>query len=245
MDLVKYAADRFGIDFVGFLDENLMTMDQFSGKTWMKEIARLWIEEGLQPQCVRDGVPHDPEHCRGVHWDGTSHATLCTPEVLKTMQQAGCSHLVYGYETFSPHMMKTIGKGATPATNVRCFGGRWRPGSGPSPTRSSGSRRGLRLASATTCGLEPLGIAVKPFFATPYPGSEWYYANKDRILEQYGGDLEAFLLDLGDATRITAVISKNFNAVELYGLRELMVQRDLRRIAAYEEEWNRHHPEGP
>ncbi len=90
-----------------------------------------------------------------------------------------------------------------------------------------------------------LGLQVKPFFATPYPGTEWYYANKDRILKQYGGDLEAFLLDLGDATRITAVISKKFNAVELYGLRELMVQRDLRRIAAYEEEWNRLHPDGP
>jgi hypothetical protein len=40
---------------------------------------------------------------------------------------------------------------------------------------------------------------------------------------------------------VTAVISKKFNAVELYGLRQLMVQRDLRRIAAYETEWNRLH----
>ena len=63
-----------------------------------------------------------------------------------------------------------------------------------------------------------LGLQVKPFFATPYPGTEWYYANKDRILQQYNGDLESFLLDLGDATRITAVISKKFNAVELYRL---------------------------
>jgi hypothetical protein len=37
------------------------------------------------------------------------------------------------------------------------------------------------------------------------------------------------------------VISKKFNAVELYGLRQLMVQRDLRRIAAYEAEWNEIH----
>ena len=65
---------------------------------------------------------------------------------------------------------------------------------------------------------------MKPFFATPYPGTEWYYTYKDRILQQYGGDLEKFLLDLGDATKVTAVISKKFNAVELYGLRELMVQ---------------------
>ena len=63
IDLVKYARDRFGVDFIGFLDENLMTMHQSSGKTWLTEIARLWIEEGLQPQCIRDGVPHDPDRC--------------------------------------------------------------------------------------------------------------------------------------------------------------------------------------
>ena len=63
VDLVKYARDRFGVDFISFLDENLMTMHQSSGKTWLTEIARLWIEEGLQPQCVRDGVPHDPDRC--------------------------------------------------------------------------------------------------------------------------------------------------------------------------------------
>jgi hypothetical protein len=88
---------------------------------------------------------------------------------------------------------------------------------------------------------ERLGLQVKPFFATPYPGTEWYTVYKDRILAQYGGDLEAFLLDLGDATRVTAVISKKFNAVELYGLRELMVLRDLRHLDEYEAEWNRLH----
>ena len=82
---------------------------------------------------------------------------------------------------------------------------------------------------------------MKPFFATPYPGTEWYYTYKARILQQYGGDLEKFLLDLGDATKVTAVISKKFNAVELYGLRELMVNRDRDRIAQYEAEWNRLH----
>ena len=86
-----------------------------------------------------------------------------------------------------------------------------------------------------------LGLQVKPFFATPYPGTEWYQTYKASILEQYDGNLEEFLLDLGDATKVTAVISKKFNAVELYGLRELMVLRDVRRIDQYEREWNRLH----
>jgi len=44
---------------------------------------------------------------------------------------------------------------------------------------------------------------------------------------------------VGDATRVTATLGK-FNAGELYGLRELMGQRDLRRLKEYEERWHSH-----
>ena len=37
------------------------------------------------------------------------------------MRAAGCSHLVYGYESFAPHILKTIGKGSTRDTNFRSF----------------------------------------------------------------------------------------------------------------------------
>jgi anaerobic magnesium-protoporphyrin IX monomethyl ester cyclase len=99
VDMVKYLKEKYKIDFVGFLDENLMTMDASSGRKWLKEICERWVAEGLQPQCVREGVDHD-EFCQGVHWSGTSHATLCNKEILQTMRKAGCSHLVYGYESF-------------------------------------------------------------------------------------------------------------------------------------------------
>ncbi|MGH7276363.1 MAG: B12-binding domain-containing radical SAM protein [Candidatus Rokuibacteriota bacterium] len=246
VDLVKYARSRFGVDFIGFLDENLMTMHQSSGKTWLTDIARLWIEEGLQPQCVRDGVEHDPEKCSGIHWGGTSHATLCSPEVLRTIKQAGCSHLVYGYETFSPRVMKTIGKGATPETNARSLRWTLEAGIRPIPNQMMGfPDEDFDSLRDNVIAWNRLGLRVKPFFATPYPGTEWYQQYKGRILEQYGGDLEAFLLEVGDATRVTAVISKKFNAVELYGLRELMVLRDLKRLDEYEQEWNRLHPIDP
>jgi radical SAM superfamily enzyme YgiQ (UPF0313 family) len=246
VDLVKYARKRFGVDFIGFLDENLMTMHQSSGKTWLTDIARLWIEEGLQPSCVREGVPHDPDRCQGVHWGGTSHATLCSPEVLAAIARAGCSHLVYGYESFSKRVMKTIGKGATPESNERSL--RWTLAAGirPIPNQMMGfPDEDFDSLRDNVLAWNRLGLQVKPFFATPYPGTEWYSVYKHRILQQYGGDLEAFILDVGDATRVTAVISKKFNAVELYGLRELMVQRDLRRLEEYEREWTRLHAGEP
>jgi radical SAM superfamily enzyme YgiQ (UPF0313 family) len=242
VNLVKYAREKFGVDFIGFLDENLMTMHQFSGRSWLTEIACLWIEEGLQPQCARDDVPHDPDKCSGVHWGGTSHATLATPELLKALKRAGCSHLLYGYETFSGRVMKTIGKGATPETNERSLRWTLEAGIRPIPNQMFGfPDEDFDSVRDNVLAWNRLELNVRPFFATPYPGTEWYYTYKDRILKQYGGDLEAFLLDVGDATRITAVISKKFTAVELYGLRELMVHRDLRRIDEYEAEWNRFH----
>lgn len=242
VDMVKYLRNHYDIDFVGFLDENLMTMDVYSGRTWLKEICDLWLAEGLQPQCVGDGVEHS-EKCHGVHWSGTSHATLCNSDILKIMRRAGCSHLVYGYESFSSQILKRLGKGSTPKTNIQSYFWTLEAGIRPIPNQIMGFPT-EDFDSLRDCmrAWEQLGIVVKPFFATPYPGSFWYQVYKDRILEQYEGDLEKFLLEIGDATDITGVISENFNAVELYGLRELMIRFDYKRLAEYEREWKRRNP---
>lgn len=241
IDLIKHAYEKYKVDFIVFLDENLMTMDSFSKRTWMKEICDLLIENNLAPTCVRDNVPHD-ENCRGIHWSGTSHATLCTPEILRLMRKAGCSHLVYGYESFAPHVMKTIGKGATPEHNIRSFFSTLEAGIRPIPNQIIGfPNEDFKSIYENMDAWKRLGIVVKPFFATPYPGSEWFAVYRDWILEQYDGDLERYILDLGDATRITAVISHNFNAVELLGLRELMVNFDYKRIRQYEQYWRQAH----
>ena len=241
---VKYMKERFNVDFVSFLDENLMTMHVSTHKKWLFEISDLWIKAGLQPSCVRDGVPHDAKTCDGVHWGGTSHATLAYPEVLQAMKRAGCTYLDYGLESFSDRVLKTIGKGATVKTNERCLKITMEAGIRPIPNQIIGFPDEFFDSLYDNMAFwERIGIMVKPFFATPYPGSEWYYTYKDRILEQYDGDLEAFILDLGDATKITAVICHNFNDIELLGLRELMLQHDVKRIQVYEKEWRKRHGE--
>ncbi len=82
-----------------------------------------------------------------------------------------------------------------------------------------------------------MGVVCYPFLATPYPGSEWFTVYKDKILEQYGGDLEAYISDLDDATKITANICENFSTVELLGIRELMVTFNWKKLEQFEEEW--------
>jgi anaerobic magnesium-protoporphyrin IX monomethyl ester cyclase len=244
--MVKHCYDKYGINFIGFLDENLMTMDQASGRTWLSEICRLWHENGLAPEYEYD-ENGDMKSWTGVHWSGTSHATLCNPEILKTMRAAGCSHLVYGYESFAPHVMKLIGKGASPKTNVRSFYWTLEAGIRPIPNQIIGfPNEDFEAIHMNMDAWEELGIVVKPHFATPYPGSEWFTVNREEIAAQYGGDLEAFIEDLGDASKISAIICKNFNAVELLGLREMMLIGDRRQIDLYEQIWRRNHniPDG-
>ena len=243
--LARFLYDKYNVNFVYFLDENLMTMDVFSRRIWMKEICKLWKEYGLVPKKKNDGT------WSGVYWSGTSHATLCNPEVLKMMGEHGCSHLVYGYEHFDDRILKTIGKGSTRKTNIRSFFWTLEANIRPIPNQIIGFPNedfdSLRMQIK---GWDDLGIVTKPHFATPYPGSEWFTVYRKKIEEQYKGqgkrlglcdDLEAFILDLGDASRVSAVISKNFNAVELIGLREMMMHRQYDKIDQYEQEWRRKH----
>ena len=239
--LIKHAYDTYKVDFIGFLDENLMTMDKYSGRTWMKAICDTMHEEGLAPKKRDDGS------WSGVHWGGTSHASLCTQEILKIMKDAGCSHLVYGYESFAPHVLKTIGKGAARKHNIRSFFWTLEAGIRPIPNMIIGfPNEDFDSIREDVKAWDELGIMVKPHFATPYPGSEWFTVYRSAITAQYGGDLERFLLEVGDASTISAVISHNFNAVELAGLREMMVRRDIKRIDEYEQIWRMNHgvPDG-
>ena len=79
---------------------------------------------------------------------------------------------------------------------------------------------------------------------------QFFTVYRKKIEEQYAGlgkkygltdDLEAYILDLGDASRVSATISTNFNGVELIGLREMMVHRQYDKIDQYEKEWRKKH----
>jgi anaerobic magnesium-protoporphyrin IX monomethyl ester cyclase len=233
VDLVKYARHKFGIDFVSFLDENFAILGKNS--KWFDEFSTLWRKAGLQPHCIKENREHDPYSCSGIHWGATAHAAVVTSEMLKHFRELGCSHLDYGLESFSDEILASIGKGSNSKLNEKAVLMTLKANIRPIPNQIIGfPDESFESILATVDAWNRLGIQTYPFFATPYPGSEWYDTFKDVILGQYGGNLEDYLLDLGDATKITAVISKNFNAVELLGLRELMVNRDVKRIKEYE-----------
>jgi len=233
IELIRHAKERFGVDFVSFLDENFAVLAK--NKKWFEKFEELWIKEGLQPECIRKKKAHNPAECKGIHWGTTAHPAIVNEEMLIRFKNLGCSHLDYGLESFSDEVLKSIGKGSTARQNTEAIKMTMKAGIRPIPNQIIGfPEDSFESIRANINAWNNLGIRVYPFFATPYPGSEWYFKYKNEILEQYDGSLEDFILDLGDATKITAVISEQFNAVELLGLRELMVNRDLKRINNYE-----------
>lgn len=235
LSLVKHVQKKFGVDFISFIDENFIYLHQLTQGVWTGRFFELWQKNGFVPECIVSKTAHDPCTCKGIHWGTTAHAALVAPVLLERMGDMGCSYLDYGFESFSDDILKSIGKGATVQINEQALKWTIEAGIRPIPNQIIGfPDESFESMKTTVSAWSRLGIKSYPFLATAYPGSEWYVEYKERILSQYGGNLEAFLLDLGDATKITAVISRKFNAVELLGLRELMVNNDLRRIEEYE-----------
>ncbi|KJU81349.1 radical SAM domain-containing protein [Candidatus Magnetobacterium bavaricum] len=237
VSMVKHARTTYGIDFVSFLDENFSAIAKKG--TWFDVFSDLWVREDLQPKCIRTDRAHHPNTCTGVHWGTSAHAAVVNNDMLVRFKSMGCAHLDYGFESFSDDILRSISKGATVKQNEDAVIMTMKAGIRPIPNQIIGfPDETFESILSNITAWNKLGIQSYPFFATPYPGSEWYFTYKDRIMEQYDGNLEDFLIDLGDATKITAVISKNFNAVELLGLRELMVARDKKRINSFAKVWS-------
>ena len=53
--MVKFLHEKYDVDFISFLDENLMTMDQYSKRTWLNGICEGFHEKGLAPKQKKDG----------------------------------------------------------------------------------------------------------------------------------------------------------------------------------------------
>lgn len=230
--MVSQLKERYDIDFANFLDENLMTMEAASGRKWLGEICEKWNMAGFG----RGGS-------KQVYWSGTSHAGLHRKDILERMYASGCTHLVYGLESFDPEILKHLGKGTTRQKNIDSVGICMDTGIIPIPNIIIGfPEESFASIRNTITALVELGIHARPHFATAYPGSEWYYSYKEDIKAQYAGNLEAYVRDLGDATKITATISRNFTGMELLGLQEIVAKRDLRLLDQAESAWVKRQP---
>ena len=88
VDNVKLLHEKFDIDFFMAVDENMT-----SNLKWTEEFCHLYIEEGLN---------------KSVKWGtlGDAPSVATKPSIVKTMQDAGCSYISFGFESASDKVLK-------------------------------------------------------------------------------------------------------------------------------------------
>ncbi|MBW2671907.1 MAG: B12-binding domain-containing radical SAM protein [Deltaproteobacteria bacterium] len=211
--LIKYARIKMGIDFVSILDENFL-----ANRKRALEFCDLMEEEELV------GV---------VKWGCLGGPQTVDPELLARLREAGCTYISFGFESADPRRLKEIKKPHTVEQMSNAL--RWTIKSGINPITTfmvGYPEEDLVSIYETARFWVKNGIECVPFFITPYPGTELFKKHREAILRQHGGDMERFVLALGDATKLVANLTR-FSDPEILGLRDLMVSHDLERIRRF------------
>ena len=131
----------------------------------------------------------------------------------------------YGLEHWDNKILRNLGKGATAEANKKAIKITMNAGISPIPNQIiMFPDESWESLNTMLDAWEDTKIVTSPFICTPYPGAEWYIKYKEFILEQYDGSLEAFISDLEDATKVTALITKNFTPAEAVGIQNIMSQ---------------------
>ena len=233
---VKLLKEKFDIDFISILDENMT-----SNRKWTEEFCNLYIDEGLN-ETVKWGTL------------GDAPSVATQPTLLKTMKDAGCSYISFGFESASDKVLKVdIQKGQTQMHLQKTIDEIKKINLRPLTTFMIGNpNENINDLLETVSFWIKNNIEVDPFICTPYVGSPIYFNNKDFVLQQYDerlkfaadnpaidkstidewklGALDKFMKECGDATLYTATISKCFTIPELIALKRFMYKHDTGRI---------------
>jgi radical SAM superfamily enzyme YgiQ (UPF0313 family) len=233
---VKFLRDKYNVDFVFCVDENMT-----SNKKWTEEFCKLYIAEELH-EIVKWGTL------------GDAPSVATQPSLVKTMKDAGCCFISFGFESASDKVLnKDIGKGQLQIHEQKTIDTVKSVGLRPITTFMIGNpHENINDLMETVMFWIRNNIEVDPFICTPYVGSPIYYDNKDYLLEQYDERLklaknnpkidketvekwklealDKFMKECGDATQYTATVSQYFTIPELYALKRFMYKHDYRRM---------------
>ena len=235
IDNIKLLKEKLDIDFISIVDENMT-----SNRKWTEEFCGMYIDEGLN-ETIKWGTL------------GDAPSVAVQPSLVKTMIDAGCTYISFGFESASDKVLnQDIQKGQTRAHLQKTID----------------TIKGTKLQPLTTfmIGNEHENIddlmetvdfwiqnnaEIDPFICTPYVGSPIFYDNKDFILQQYDERLKSDLIDnidkrtvaewklaaldkfmseCGDAFQYTATVSQYFTIPDLFAIKNLMYTHDTNRL---------------
>lgn len=233
---VKLLNEKYNVDFVSILDENMT-----SNLKWTKEFCQLYIDVGLN-ETVKWGTL------------GDAPSVAVQPTIVQAMKEAGCAYISFGFESASDKILnQDIGKGQLQIHEQKTIDTVKKVGLTPLATFMVGNpHEDINDLMETVMFWIKNNIEVDPFICTPYVGSPLYYNYKNYILSQYDerlrlaqethnvsdetlkkwelNALDKFMRECGDATHYTATVSQYFTISELYALKHFMYKKDIRRI---------------
>ena len=237
VDNIKLLVDKYNVDFISILDENMT-----SNLKWTKEFCDLYIEEGLD---------------KSVKWGtlGDAPSVAVQPSIVKTLKEAGCTYISFGFESASDKVLnQDIKKGQIRSHLQKTVDTLIEAKMTPLTTFMIGNpHENINDLMETLDFWIQNGIEVDPFICTPYVGSPIFYDNKDFIYQQYDEKLahvlagkysisdhvlkqwrlralDRFMSDCGDALQYTATVSQYFTIGELYALKNFMYKHDPKRL---------------
>ncbi len=227
--------EKYDIDFLSILDENMT-----SNKKWTEEFCELYVAEGLD---------------KTVKWGtlGDAPSVATKPSLVKTMKDAGCTYISFGFESASNKVLnEDIQKGQVQEHLQKTVDTMKMNGLRPLTTFMIGNaHENIDDLLETVSFWIRNNIEVDPFICTPYIGSPIFFNNKDFVLSQYDprismqkienvkpeilekwrmDSLDEFMTECGDATQYTATVSQYFTIPELIAIKRLMYKKDVRRI---------------
>jgi len=198
---IEILVDRYCIDFIGFVDDNMMASEK-----WLLKFCGL-MERKKFP----------------LTWGCHGRVNSANPEVLQRMAETGCVWIGYGIESGSQRMLDAMNKKATVEQAKQAITNTRNAGIYANTTFIFGyPGETLESIQETIDFKREMGIESGSFFATPYPQTPLYEKAQSRIKDE-----EAFIRSLGNATEFSINLTQ-FDDEILFMLKEAMdANRDV------------------
>tara|TARA_B000000460_G_scaffold149866_1_gene105794 strand:- start:991 stop:2646 length:1656 start_codon:yes stop_codon:yes gene_type:complete len=237
VDNIKLLQEKYDVDFITIVDENMT-----SNRKWTEEFCGMYIDEGLS-ETIKWGTL------------GDAPSVAVQPSLVKTMVDAGCTYISFGFESASDKVLnQDIQKGQTRAHLQKTLDTIKPTKLRPLTTFMIGNaHENIDDLMETLDFWIQNNAEINPFICTPYVGSPIFYEYKDNVLAQYDERLrlvnegkmavnedvvkkwklealDQFMKDCGDALQYTATISQYFTIPELFAIKQLMYKHDTNRL---------------
>lgn len=175
---VEALIGRYGVDFIGFVDDNMMVF-----KEWLSELCDL-----LKPL--------------SINWGCHGRVASATPWLLDKMRSSGCRWIGYGIESGSQVILNRMNKNQTVKQARNAILDTRSADIFPNTTFIYGYPGETPVTVQETIDFKAgLNLKCGSFYATPYPGTVLYEQVKHKLPKDYIaklGNAAEFVVNLTD-----------------------------------------------